>query len=196
MPGNAPVPDVAGDVLDVVIVGGGGHALVAIEVLRSAGFGVAGCLTSDGTAAADLSALGIVVLGTTDEISSFVAKGWTRWFVAIGDNRARLELSQAVTAAGGRIVTAVSPAAVVSPSAIIASGVLVMPGAVVNALASIDDGVIVNTGAAIDHECTVGAFAHVAPRAALAGRVEVGEGTLIGIGSSVAGLRRRMNQYL
>jgi UDP-perosamine 4-acetyltransferase len=186
MPGNAPVPDAAGDVLDVVVVGGGGHALVAIEVLRSAGFGVAGCLTADGTASADLPALGIATLGTTEEIPNFVDRGRTRWFVAVGDNRARLELSRAVTAAGGRIVTAVSPAAVVSPSAIIASGVLVMPGAVVNALASIDDGAIVNTGATIDHECTIGAFAHLAPRAALAGRVDVGEGTLIGIGSAVA----------
>ena len=60
-----------------------------------------------------------------------------------------------------------------------------MPGAVVNALAHLERGVIVNTHASIDHDCRIGAFAHVAPGVALAGDVTVGEGALIGIGAAV-----------
>ena len=42
----------------VLVIGGGGHALVSIEVLRSCGHDVVGCLTRDGVASADLDRIG------------------------------------------------------------------------------------------------------------------------------------------
>ncbi len=167
------------------MVGAGGHALVCIEVLREAGIEVAGCVSSDGTTSADLGALGVPMLGTDRDLATLVAGGYTQWFVAVGDNAARSRASMAVLAAGGELVTAVSPRAAVSPSALVGPGALVMPGAVVNALATVASGAIVNTGATVDHECSIGEFVHVAPRAAIAGRVTVGEQALIGIGSAV-----------
>ena len=166
----------------VVVVGAGGHALVCIEVLRASGYDVAGCVSADGTASADIGALGVSMLSADGDASVLVAQGHERWFVAIGDNAARSRAANAVLAAGGELVTAVSPQAVVASTVLVGPGALVMPGAVVNALTTIGTGAIVNTGAAIDHECTIGEFAHVAPRAALAGRVSVGTRALVGIG--------------
>jgi len=37
----------------------------------------------------------------------------------------------------------------------------------------------------VDHECEIGAFVHLAPGVALAGRVRVGEGAFLGIGARV-----------
>ena len=125
------------------------------------------------------------MLGTDGDLAALVADEYPRAFVAVGDNRTRQMLSEAVVAAGGSLVRAVSPAAVVSTTADVDDGVLVMPGAVVNALATSNAGVIVNTHASIDHGCRIGAFAHVAPGVALAGDVTVGEGALIGIGAAV-----------
>ena len=45
--------------------------------------------------------------------------------------------------------------------------------------------VIVNTGATIDHDCRIGDFAHLCPGVHLAGEVQVGEGCLLGMGTSV-----------
>ena len=42
-----------------------------------------------------------------------------------------------------------------------------------------------NTGSLIDHETVVESFAHVAPGCAVAGRVVIGEGAFLGIGSRV-----------
>ncbi len=169
----------------MLIVGGGGHSLVVVDVLRSSGVAIAGALTREGTPMDGLARLGVDVLGTDAELAERIASGARAVFVAVGDNRTRRRLTAAVVAAGGQLATAVSPRAVVSDSATIGAGALVMPGAVINALATIGSGAIVNTGATIDHECDIGECAHVAPGAALAGEVIVGEGALIGIGASV-----------
>ena len=148
----------------VLVIGGGGHALVSIEVLRACGHDVVGCLTRDEKASAGLQRAGVPVVGSDRDLATLVAREHPLAFVAVGDNRARHRLSEAVVAAGGSLLRAVSPAAVVSVAADIDDGVLVMPGAVVNAGAHLERGVIVNTHASIDHGCRIGAFAHIAPR--------------------------------
>ena len=173
----------------VVVVGAGGHALVSIDVLRSSGHDVAGCVSEDGSASAEVTKLGTSMMGTLADIQSLVDDDYS-FFVAIGDNRARRSLTDVVLDAGGRIVTAVSPNAVVATTATVAPGTLVMPGAVINALTTIEAGAILNTGCSVDHECAIGQFAHIAPRAALAGRVVVGQEAFIGIGASVIPGRR------
>jgi UDP-perosamine 4-acetyltransferase len=166
-----------------VIIGAGGHALVCIEVLERMGLSVAGCVSSDGTAAADIDSLGIAMLGTIDDLDDLLAGG--RWaFVAVGDNAVRRSLAERVTDLGAELVPAISPDATVSRSAMVEAGALVMPGAIVNAQARIGLGAIVNTGARVDHECSIGAFAHIAPGATLGGSVTVGDETLVGIGST------------
>jgi UDP-perosamine 4-acetyltransferase len=169
----------------VVLVGASGHALVAIEVLRAAGHRVAGCVSNDGRARADLARLEAGLLGDEAALAAMLREGPVEVFVAIGDNRGRCEVSRRLIAAGARLVAAVSPDASISSHAVIADGGLIMPGAVVNALANIGAGVIVNTGASVDHECSIGDYAHLAPGVALAGNVTVGEGAMVGIGSAV-----------
>ena len=105
--------------------------------------------------------------------------------IAIGDNKTRQKISQKVEAVGFEIVNLIHKSAVVSESAVIEKGVVVMPNAVINAKACIKEGAIINSGAVIEHECVIGKFAHISPNAALAGNVSVGEFTHVGIGSSV-----------
>ncbi len=40
-----------------------------------------------------------------------------------------------------------------------------------------------NTNAVVDHECRIGDAVHVAPAAALAGRVRLGDGCFVGLGA-------------
>jgi len=47
------------------------------------------------------------------------------------------------------------------------------------------ENVIVNTHAIVEHDCVVEAHAHIAPRACLAGGVQVGWGAHIGLGAVV-----------
>ena len=105
--------------------------------------------------------------------------------VAVGDNAVRERLGRKVTAARFRLVSLVHPSAVISPDVILGNGVVVMPLAVINAGACVNEGAIINTAAVVEHDCIIGAYAHICPRVALAGNVTVGERVQVGIGSCV-----------
>jgi UDP-perosamine 4-acetyltransferase len=166
----------------IVVIGASGHAKVVIDILRDAGEQVECCV---GTADSADTCVGAPVLRGDEHLPALRAAGLSRAIVAIGSNEVRERLARAVESAGFELASAVSPRAVISPSAKLGRGVAVMPGVIVGAETIVEDLAILNTGATIDHDCRVGRAAHVAPRCALAGRVEVGAGSLLGVGCSV-----------
>ena len=111
----------------------------------------------------------------------------TSWevHVAIGDNRARAEVTDRFTKAGYQLATIIHPRAFVSSSATLGPGCYVGPMATVLARAKVGTGVIVNTTASVDHDCVINDFAHIAPGAHLCGTVHVGKRTLIAVGGVV-----------
>lgn len=103
----------------------------------------------------------------------------------IGNNSIRSQLFKKVNNYDFEVVTLIHPRSIISSSANIGRGTVVMPHVVVNAKAIVKDGVILNTGCIIEHECRIGNFTHISPNVALAGNVTVGELTHIGIGSNI-----------
>ena len=102
--------------------------------------------------------------------------------IAIGNNRIRKEISLQLK---NQFYTAIHPSAVISPSAKIGNGTVVMANVSCNADTHIGDHVILNTACSIDHDCSIADFAHISPNASLAGNVHVGEGAHVGIGASI-----------
>lgn len=119
------------------------------------------------------------------------AEGLSPMIVSIGVNRIRRAVVEELqTKAKGyghtlEFPIAIHPSAVVSPSAKIGEGTVVMAGAVINADAVIGKHCIVNTGASIDHECIIEDYCHIAPGVNISGDTHVGEGTWVGVGSCV-----------
>ncbi len=103
--------------------------------------------------------------------------------LAIGDNKTRKKVYEQLLACGFEIITLVHPSAVISVSAIIEVGTVVMANVVVNPHAKIGRGVILNTACVIEHDNTIEDFVHISPNVALAGNVWVKELTHIGISS-------------
>ena len=167
---------------EVVVVGAGGHAKVCIEVLRAGGADVVFCVGSDGS---EPECHGVPVLIGDHQLAGLHSRGLRQAFVAIGSNRGRSALGELARHVGFELVNAISPAAVISPSAVLGNGVAVMAGAVINASAKIGDLVIINTGATVDHDCVIGAASHIAPGSSLAGNVTIGSGTFLGVGTCV-----------
>ena len=151
----------------IYIYGASGHGLVVADIARSSGYDE------------------IVFLDDASEFKFSPELEKADIIIAIGQNKTREMISKRVEAAGFEIVNLIHKSAVVSESAVLEKGVVVMPNAVINAKAHIKEGAIINSGAVIEHECDIGKFAHISPNAALAGNVSVGEFTHIGIGSSV-----------
>jgi len=81
--------------------------------------------------------------------------------------------------------TLLHPSSIVDSPAKIGRGAVVLAGAVVQVDAIVDDHAIVNDNATVEHDCAVGAGAHVSCNACLTGEVRVGKGALIGAGAVV-----------
>ena len=167
----------------VVIIGSGGHAKVVIELVRAEGkYQIKGCtgLGESGFVLGD-----VPILGNDSVLPAMLANGAKKAFVAIGDNHLRLRLLAQVSEMGFELINAVSPNAVVSPSATLGRGIAIMAGAIINASAQIGDGAIINTNAGVDHDCRIGSGAHIGPGSALAGNVEIGCASFLGAGTCV-----------
>lgn len=166
----------------VIVIGDSGHAKVCIELLHAMGRRVAFCVgVSDGP----VTCVGVPVLKGDDHLVTLRTQGYSEVFIAIGLNGVRQRLADNTQALGYRLVNAISPHAVVSPSARLGIGIAVMAGAVVNAETVIEDLAIINTGACIDHDCRIGRAVHIAPQCGLAGNVTIGAGSFLGIGCKV-----------
>lgn len=171
----------------LLLVGGGGHAKVVLDIAHAAGFSVVGFLDPDPAA----PPIGEVRrLGDDATAAALRAQGLALAFVALGNNRLRRKIGERLRAEGFRLATLVHPSAVVSPSASIGEGTVIMPLAVVNAAARIGEYVIVNTGAIVEHDCVLGDGVHVAPRSALGGCCTLGEEVFFGLGACARPLSR------
>jgi UDP-perosamine 4-acetyltransferase len=167
----------------VVIVGGGGHAKVVIELLRAAGFQHISGLIDQNTAKSHV--LGLPILGTDVDLPRLRHQGISHAFVGIGDNVQRFTMGQQLQQFGFELVNAISPAAVISDSARLGCGIAVMAGAVINAEARIDDLSVINTCASVDHDCWVAEGVHVAIGCRIAGNVRIRRLAFLGAGATV-----------
>ena len=169
---------------NVLLIGAGGHARVCLEaLLDQPGVRVVGAVSRDGSG---IDGLGVPLLGTDHDLETTAqSSGVDAACVAVGHNGDRQHAAERWTDTGRPLASAVSRFAMVSHTADVAPGTVLLPGAVVNAATSLGSCVIVNTNASIDHDCRVGDATHVAPGAAIAGGVTIGDRVLIGIGARV-----------
>lgn len=105
--------------------------------------------------------------------------------IAIGDNQIRKSLVEKLAIPEEYFSTIIHKSAVVSSSAKIGPGTVVMAKAVINADAEIGKYAIINTSSIVEHDCKIEDFAHICPGASLTGGVEVGTGTKVGAGVTI-----------
>jgi len=164
---------------DLVLIAGGGHALVVAEAAQLAGFGMAGFLDDNPAAEIRTIGRGLERLGNIDDNG---ALGDRPWILATGRLALRRRLLGLLSTPAA---TVVHPMAFISPSALLGAGVLVGAGSIVNSRSTICDHATINSAAVVEHDCVIGMNAHIAPRAVLGGGVRVGSDTLVGLGASV-----------
>lgn len=164
-------------------MGAGGHgAVVAEAALLSQAWKSIAFLEDDPSRGKEV--VGCPIVDQTSSFAEFLGDDY-EFFVALGDNKQRSEILSSIEEKGGVLARIVHPAAVISQSASIGAGTVVCAGAVINARASIARGCIINTSASIDHDCVLGDSVHISPGTHLAGGVQVGDRSWLGIGSSV-----------
>lgn len=168
----------------LVVLGTGGHAAVVIDLARTSGIHVAGCI---GPGTPSFSSEFCRYLGP-DEVLQGLDREGTELAVgkgSIGDCETRSRLFENGKALGFSFMRLTHPRAVIAQTVVLGEGAQVMAGAIVQPFAVIGKNVIVNTGAIIEHNVIVGDHAHVSPGAVVCGAASIGIGAHIGANATI-----------
>ncbi|SEC06631.1 acetyltransferase [Paenibacillus sp. GP183] len=108
-----------------------------------------------------------------------------KFVVAIGNNAIRKTIVTKLGLGNEHYASLIHEKAIISSSAVVGQGTVIMANAVINADAQIGNHTIVNTGAIVEHDNRIGDYVHVAPHATLTGSIIVKEGAMIGAGATI-----------
>ena len=162
----------------VIIIGAGGHSKVVADIVRENGDSVVGFLDDSYTEKREFYAS--YVIGRVSDYTKY--KNDCEFIIAIGSNEVRKRISGELHC---NWYTAIHPSAVVSESAKIGEGTVVMANAVINADATVGKHCIINTATVVEHDCTVGDYSHLSPRSVVCGATSIGSHVWLGTGSTV-----------
>lgn len=170
--------------MKIAIIGQGGHSKVIRDLIQSDGrMQIAGYFDDkyEEVSIQGSSFFGPVLsarkmLNYFDEI---------KFVVAIGNNKARKLIVEKLGLADEDYAILKHQSAMISPSAEIGHGTVIMPHSVINADTRIGCHAIINTSSVIEHDNKLGDFVHVSPSATLTGSVVIDEGVHIGAGAVI-----------
>ena len=165
----------------IFVIGVGGHAEVVIDAILSSGLRVYG-IFDDNESLIGKNIFQIPILGKIEKAME-ITDG--KFIVAIGDNEIRMKIVKNLGFSDDKFYTVVHPSAVIGKNVGIGAGTMVLGGVVINTGTSIGRHCIINTSSSIDHHNKISDFVHIAPGTHTGGNVEIKEGTLLGIGTSV-----------
>ncbi|MFI2857088.1 acetyltransferase [Paenibacillus sp. JSM ZJ436] len=166
----------------LMIIGAGGHGKVCADIAMKMDNWSSISFLDDNESITTFK--DIEVIGTSSEISEYIREYDV--FIAVGDNVVRQRLQQELESLGAQLTTLIHPSAVIGEQVQIGIGSVVMAGAVINCCTQIGKGCIINTSSSIDHDNTIGDYVHISPGVHLAGTVDIGHGSWLGIGSTVS----------
>lgn len=163
----------------LILIGGGGHCKSVIDVAESAGYAILGIL--DMPEMVGTSVLGYPVLGTDDDIPTYVDKA--EFVITVGhikNNTVRKKIAERIEKAGGKLATIVASDAYVSKYATVGEGTVIMHKAFVNADAKVGRNCIINTMSNIEHDAVIGDCCHISTGVMVNGGANIGDDTFVG----------------
>jgi sugar O-acyltransferase (sialic acid O-acetyltransferase NeuD family) len=167
----------------IVLFGAGGTAKNIEEILGLQGLDWLGYVSTE---PAGTLVRGKPVLCSPD---AFVDR-WHEWdvdtgIITIGFNVIRRELYNRCRSLPLNWPVMIHPSVVMSSTAHMGEGSIVMAGGVIQSDTHIGQGCLINTNASIDHDCHIGDHASVAPGAILSGAVTLGACSAVGAGAVI-----------
>lgn len=170
--------------MEIAVIGEGGHSKVIREMIRSnKNYKIKAVLDDKYE---ELTLNNDVYTGPISFAQSLLNRmAPIKFVVAIGNNEIRKSIVSKLGLSNESYLSLIHETAVISPSAFVGQGTVIMANTIINAEAYVGNHVIINTGAIIEHDNRIEDYVHIAPKAALTGSISVKEGTMIGAGATV-----------
>ncbi|MBA2943355.1 acetyltransferase [Paenibacillus sp. CGMCC 1.16610] len=170
--------------MDLVVIGEGGHSKVIKDLIHSKSDVKIIAVLDDKYD--ELTVINEIYIGPTSSAHLLLSqRNHLKFVIAIGNNEVRKSIVTKLGLAKENYVSLIHHTAIVSSSASIGIGTVIMANTIVSADTCVGDHVIINSGAIVEHDNHIGDYAHIAPKATLTGSVTVKEGTMIGAGATV-----------
>lgn len=177
--------------IDLVFLGGGGHAKSVLDSLyrmNAQNMKYNNIVVTDPDFKEGTYILDSLIYGDDSKLSKIYEEGCRNAFISVGSIKStalRRKLSLLAERYNFNLVNIIDPSADVSDYSNISKGVFIGKQAVVNADAVVNKNAIINTGVVIEHECHIGEYSHIACGSILCGNVFVGDDSFIGAGTVV-----------
>lgn len=177
------------NLINCVVLGGGGHSKVLIEALQTIPDLHLHCILDIDSTRWGKQVLGVTIRGGDDLLPILInEEGVTACVVglgAMGNVAPRKRLFLHSLEHGLEPLQVIYTTAILSKHAILGRGVQVLAKAVVNADAYISDNVLINSGAIVEHDCWLGEHVHVATGAIVCSGARVEADVHIGAGAVI-----------
>lgn len=172
--------------LPIVMIGGGGHASVLAEILLQQDRKILAVISLEDISECSVFK-GIKHLRNDSDVLTF-NKDQVLLVNGIGlmpKSNLKRNINEYFLSLGYRFETVISDSALVSPSAVIESGVQILSAVIINAGSKIGAHTIINTAALVEHDCDIGSYNHLSPRCVLCGQVNTKINVFIGANATV-----------
>jgi len=164
----------------VVVIGGGGHAKVVIDIIKNNGFSSSEIEVLDDNLPFGSEILSCRVVGKVKDCKNYNSN--TKFVIAIGNNDIRKNISNKYDL---NYHSFIHPKAIIGEDVFIDKGSVVMAGAIINSGSKIGKHSIINTAVSVDHDSVLGNYVHLSPGVHMGGSVLIGDKTWIGVGAMV-----------
>ncbi len=172
--------------LPIVMIGGGGHASVLADILLCQGREILAVISPENISQRPVFR-GMTHLKNDKDVLAF-SKDKVLLVNGIGmmpKSGFKRKINEYFLSLGYRFETVIADSAYVSPFSKIETGTQILPMAIIQTGAIVGSHSIINTGALVEHDCNIGSYNHIAPKATLCGQVETKDNVYVGAGSTV-----------
>lgn len=170
----------------LIIIGGGGHASVLLDILLSQGKEVEAYISPE-PACNEVLFQGLIHR-TNDEDIQHYSPSDVLLINGIGHmpkNSLRSKLYNNLVGKGYQFTSVIAKSATISKYAFLAKDAQILTGAIVHAGASIGRNTIINTSVIVEHDSEIRDHVHLAPNATVCGNSVIGSHCFIGASSTV-----------